>query len=179
MFFFWWTKGRDPKPDISVAPMYEPPKDMTPAEVGTLIDDVVHPRDITSTLVDLAVKGYLKIEETESKVLLFSHRDYTFHSLKDRRARGAAGSARARDAEPHVRGRRHRRAPVGPEEPVLRRHSDHEERHPRRAEEQGNVLGRSRLGARLRAGWDPAYRGALRAGAGAGLGLACWIRRGC
>jgi len=82
MFFFWWTKGRDPKPDISVAPMYEPPKDMTPAEVGSLTDDTVHPRDITSTLVDLAVKGYLKIEETESKALLFSHRDYTFHSLK-------------------------------------------------------------------------------------------------
>ncbi len=82
MFVFWWTKGRDPKPDISVAPMYEPPKDMTPAEVGSLIDDEVRPRDITSTLVDLAVKGYLKIEETESKVLLFSHRDYTFHSLK-------------------------------------------------------------------------------------------------
>ena len=82
MFFFWWTKGRDPKPDVSVAPMYDPPKDMTPAEVGTLTDDTVHPRDITSTLVDLAVKGYLKIEETESKVLLFSHRDYTFHSLK-------------------------------------------------------------------------------------------------
>ena len=79
MFFFWWTKGRDPRPDISVAPMYEPPKDMTPAEVGTLMDDAVHPRDITSTLVDLAVKGFIKIEETESKVLLFSHRDYTFH----------------------------------------------------------------------------------------------------
>ena len=79
MFFFWWTKGRDPHPAMSVAPMYEPPKDMTPAEVGTLIDDTVHPRDITSTLVDLAVRGFLKIEETESKVLLFSHRDYTFH----------------------------------------------------------------------------------------------------
>ena len=82
MFFFWWTKGRDPKPDISVAPMYEPPKDMTPAEVGTLVDDAVHPRDITATLVDLAVKGYLTIEETESKVFLFSHRDYKFHLLK-------------------------------------------------------------------------------------------------
>ncbi len=82
MFFFWWTKGRDPKPGISVAPMYEPPKGMTPAEVGTLIDDVVHPRDITSTLVDLAVKGYLKIEEKESKILLFSHRDYLFHLLR-------------------------------------------------------------------------------------------------
>ena len=83
MFFFWWTKGRDPKADTSVAPMYEPPKGMTPAEVGTLLDDTVHPRDITSTLVDLAVKGYLKIEETESKQLLFSHRDYIFHSLKE------------------------------------------------------------------------------------------------
>ncbi len=82
MFFFWWTKGRDPKPDISVAPMYDPPKDMTPAEVGALTNDAVHPRDITSTLVDLAVKGYLKIEEVESKMLLFSHRDYIFHSLK-------------------------------------------------------------------------------------------------
>jgi uncharacterized membrane protein len=82
MFFFWWTKGRDPKPDISVAPMYEPPKDMTPAEVGSLMDDAVKPRDITSTLVDLAVKGYLKIEEKEAKTLLFSHRDYVFHLLK-------------------------------------------------------------------------------------------------
>ena len=82
MFFFWWTKGRDPKPDISVAPMYEPPKGMTPAEVGALVDDAVHPRDITSTLVDLAVKGYLKIEEKDSKVLFFSHRDYIFHLLK-------------------------------------------------------------------------------------------------
>ena len=83
MFFFWWTKGRDPKADISVAPMYEPPKDMTPAEVGALVDDSVHPRDITATLVDLAVKGYIKIEETEAKTFLFSHRDYIFHSLKE------------------------------------------------------------------------------------------------
>src|SRR5271165_4053602 len=55
---------------------------MTPAEVGTLVDDAVHPRDITATLVDLAVKGYIKIEEKESKTLLFSHRDYIFHLLK-------------------------------------------------------------------------------------------------
>lgn len=83
MFFFWWTKGRDPRPDMSVAPMYEPPPGMTPAEVGSLMVDAVQPRDITSTIVDLAVKGYLKIEETESKTLMFSHRDYTFHSLKE------------------------------------------------------------------------------------------------
>jgi uncharacterized membrane protein len=83
MFWLWWKKGRDPKPDSSVAPMYEPPKDMTPAECGSLLDDAVNPRDISATLVDLAVKNYIKIEETESKVLLFTHRDYTFHQVKD------------------------------------------------------------------------------------------------
>ena len=44
--------------------MYEPPPGISPAEAGTLIDDTIHPRDITSTIVDLAVRGYVKIEET-------------------------------------------------------------------------------------------------------------------
>ena len=64
MFVLWWYKGRDPDPGRSVAPMYEPPPGMSPAEAGALIEDTVHPRDITSTIVDLAVRGYLKIEET-------------------------------------------------------------------------------------------------------------------
>jgi uncharacterized membrane protein len=84
MFTFWWTKGRDPDAGLSVAPMYEPPANISPAEAGTLLDDRIDPRDITSTLVDLAVRGYLKIEETQQKVLLFSHRDYVFHLLKPR-----------------------------------------------------------------------------------------------
>ena len=153
MFFFWWTKGRDPKADISVAPMYEPPKDMTPAEVGALIDDSVHPRDITSTLVDLAVKGYVKIEETESKVLLFTHRDYIFHSLKDPGTwtPDVAGSARACDAESPVPQRADPDSAVGLAQPVLRRHPHHQGRHSRRTEEQGHVLGRSRFRACLRA----------------------------
>jgi uncharacterized membrane protein YgcG len=81
MFGLWWYKGRDPDPGLSVAPMYEPPKGISPAEAGTLLDDTIHPRDITSTLVDLAVRGYVKIEETAEKGLVFSHKDYTFHLL--------------------------------------------------------------------------------------------------
>lgn len=83
MYVLWHYKGRDPDPGRSVAPMYEPPKDMTPAEAGTLIDDTVDPRDITSTLVDLAVRGYVKIEEkSETTLGIFHHKDYTFHLLK-------------------------------------------------------------------------------------------------
>ena len=82
MFLLWWYKGRDPDPGRSVAPMYEPPPGFTPAEAGTLIDDTIHPRDITSTLVDLAVRGYVKIEETADQGIVFHHKDYIFHLLK-------------------------------------------------------------------------------------------------
>ena len=82
MFGLWWVKGRDPDAGMSVAPMYEPPAGISPAEAGTLLDDSIHPRDITSTIVDLAVRGYIKIEETAEKGLVFTHKDYVFHLLK-------------------------------------------------------------------------------------------------
>jgi uncharacterized membrane protein YgcG len=82
MFVLWWYKGRDPDPGLSVAPMYEPPSGFSPAETGTLLEDTIHPRDITSTLVDLAVRGYVKIEEVDDKGLVFHHKDYIFHLLK-------------------------------------------------------------------------------------------------
>ena len=83
MYVLWWYKGRDPDPGRSVAPMYEPPPGMSPAEAGALIDDTVHPRDITSTIVDLAVRGYIKIEETvDTTLLVFHSKDYIFHLVK-------------------------------------------------------------------------------------------------
>ena len=82
MFTLWYYKGRDPDPGRSVAPMYGPPKDLTPAEAGTLLDDRLDPRDITSTIIDLAVRGYVKIEQVETPGFLFHGKDYVFHLLK-------------------------------------------------------------------------------------------------
>jgi hypothetical protein len=96
MFALWWLKGRDPDPGMSVAPMYEPPAGISPAEAGTLLEDAIHPRDITSTIVDLAVRGYIKIEETAEKTLVFTNKDYVFHLLKPREQWGA-------DLAPHER----------------------------------------------------------------------------
>ena len=96
MFGLWHTVGKDPDPGISVAPMYEPPKGLTPAEVGTLIDDSTDPRDITSTIVDLAVRGYIKIEEKVNTFLVFKNKDYVFHLLKPREQWG-------NDLTPHER----------------------------------------------------------------------------
>ncbi len=42
---------------------YVPPEGLKPAEIGVLIDEIAHPLDVTATIVDLAARGYLRIEE--------------------------------------------------------------------------------------------------------------------
>jgi uncharacterized membrane protein len=91
MFYIWWTRGRDPQRQ-AIAVQYEPPDKLTPGECGTLVDNEAAMRDITATLVDLAVKGYLTIEEKdESHLLGLSHtKNYLFH-LKKPAAEWAGG----------------------------------------------------------------------------------------
>jgi uncharacterized membrane protein len=83
----WRTRGRDPRVREAVRVMYEPPKyqnvPLTPGEVGTLIDEKLDARDITSTIVGLAVKGYIKIEETKTEGLIFDSTDYYLAKIKE------------------------------------------------------------------------------------------------
>ena len=86
LFAFWrWRRnGRDPR-RRPIAAQYEPPANVSPAEAGTLLDNSADMRDITATLVDLAVRGYMRIEEQQNPKLfgLFGGgTSYTFHRLK-------------------------------------------------------------------------------------------------
>lgn len=86
LFAFWrWRRnGRDPR-RRPIAVQYEPPANVSPAEAGTLLDNSADMRDITATLVDLAVRGYMRIEEQQNPKLfgLFGGgTSYTFHRLK-------------------------------------------------------------------------------------------------
>src|SRR6202035_1745934 len=83
MFWLWYTRGRDPRLG-PVAVQYAPPDSMSPAEAGTLVDDEAAMRDITATIVDLAVRGYVTIEEKESQHMmgLYSNKEYVFHLNK-------------------------------------------------------------------------------------------------
>src|SRR5439155_1700875 len=56
MLRLWYTRGRDPRLR-PIVPRYEPPDGLSPAETGTLVDNRADLRDVTSTLVDLAVRG--------------------------------------------------------------------------------------------------------------------------
>ena len=83
MFWLWYTRGRDPRVG-PIAVQYAPPDGMTPAEAGTLVDDDAGMRDITATIVDLAVRGYIVIEEKEKEHMLglYSNKEYVFHLKK-------------------------------------------------------------------------------------------------
>ena len=85
MWALWRRRGRDPD-SRPISVQYEPPANLTPAEAGTLLDNTVDMRDITATLVDLAVKGYLRIEErNESRLLgLIKSQEFSFVPTKPR-----------------------------------------------------------------------------------------------
>jgi uncharacterized membrane protein len=99
-----WRVGRDreaigspvdsayPGPDASEQPVplgggpqwpveYTPPDGLRPGQVGTLVDEVANPVDVTATIVDLAVRGYLRIEEIP-KEGLFGKTDWKLVRLK-------------------------------------------------------------------------------------------------
>lgn len=90
----WWQQGRDfwfrrkdlfdPNAKEETRPIgahetlvveYSPPANLRPAELGTLIDQKADTRDVTATIIDLATRGYLKIEEVP-KSWLFGKVDY-------------------------------------------------------------------------------------------------------
>jgi uncharacterized protein (TIGR04222 family) len=48
---------------------FVPPDGLRPGQVGTLVDFKANPLDVTATIVDLAVRGYLVIEEVEGEAL--------------------------------------------------------------------------------------------------------------
>jgi len=62
LWLLWRFAGRDLGTPGSIAVQYEPPEGLTPVEVGTIVDERLNRHDVTATIIDLAIRGYLKIE---------------------------------------------------------------------------------------------------------------------
>lgn len=92
MFMLYWQHGRDKQfrnlfhesGDVETVPLFEyaplaltygPPKDLSPGDVGVIVDETVHQQDITAVMIDLARRGFFKIKELK-KPGLFSKGDY-------------------------------------------------------------------------------------------------------
>ncbi len=83
MFALWYTRGRDPKGKGTIIPIYEPPNGLRAMELGTIVDEKLDPKDISATIIQLAVGGYIKIREIEQKKLLGKKTDYELIKLKE------------------------------------------------------------------------------------------------
>src|SRR5712691_7056484 len=78
----WWAHGRDREyltqyyltndprqrseplfEHVPVAVEFGPPQNMRPAELGLILDESADPKDVTATMVDLAVRGHITISE--------------------------------------------------------------------------------------------------------------------
>lgn len=81
-FTMWWYLGRDAIKRQAVAVDWSPPKNLSPAEVGTLVDESCDLSDIVSTLVDLAARGYIQIREFKTTQMFFMrNKDYELTRL--------------------------------------------------------------------------------------------------
>lgn len=75
MFFLWWYKGRELKLPPATAMISGPPSSLAPAGVEVLWYQRASKKGLVATLLDLAHRGYLKMEQQE--------RDYRLTMLKN------------------------------------------------------------------------------------------------
>jgi uncharacterized membrane protein YgcG len=84
--WMWWLHGRDreyltqyyltndprerAEPLVDRQPVvveFGPPGNLRPAQLGLILDQIADPKDVTATIVDLAVRGHLAIAEAPNK----------------------------------------------------------------------------------------------------------------
>ena len=116
---------RSARPTTSAPVEFAPPEDLRPGQMGTLLDERANVLDVTATIVDLAVRGYLLIQEIP-KEGWFGKPDWRLIRLEQARRRPA-----------HVRATPPRRA-------VPRRHRGHDLGAEERRSPSGSTASRSR-----------------------------------
>jgi uncharacterized membrane protein YgcG len=81
LYLLWYRKGRDAPVKLPAEWIPEPPSDLPPGMVGTLIDERADTEDVMATLVDLARRGVLAIQEekTPGALGIGENRDFIYH----------------------------------------------------------------------------------------------------
>lgn len=98
----WWRGGRDRQyktiyyltsdPSEHTRPLFGedqvvveflPPEGLKPAQMGVILDEKADPLDVTATIIDLAVRGYIHIEEIDQKSWFGGSKDWRLTKVKD------------------------------------------------------------------------------------------------
>lgn len=67
LYGLWYSRGRDPHTGAVAEFLPAPPDDLPPGAVGTLLDETADERDIVATLVDLAHRGVIRMQESKGQ----------------------------------------------------------------------------------------------------------------
>lgn len=81
MYRRWRRFGRDPKIG-TIIPQYDAPNNISPALVGVVVDDATTMDAYSGEIINLAIKGYLKINRLESTKLFVIEEDFELVRLK-------------------------------------------------------------------------------------------------
>ncbi|MCZ2083365.1 MAG: DUF2207 domain-containing protein [Flavobacteriales bacterium] len=83
-FYTSWQKyGIDPQKPI-VYPQFNAPQNLSPASLGYLENEYYSAQMISASIVNLAVKGFLKIIENDKRILgIFGGKEYTLQKIKE------------------------------------------------------------------------------------------------
>jgi len=85
MFFYfiltWFKYGRDPKPNPS-ALLYDTPENLSPASINYIEQERYTGRALTSSLIALATKGFIKISK-DGESGIFKKEVYTIEKLRN------------------------------------------------------------------------------------------------
>ncbi|HUC89433.1 MAG TPA: DUF2207 domain-containing protein [Patescibacteria group bacterium] len=81
-FVYWFRRGRDPRGKRTIVPEYDAPDDLKPIEVGTVIDFATDNKDITATIIDLAIRGYIQIVEHQNKKIFGNRPTYSLKLVR-------------------------------------------------------------------------------------------------
>jgi uncharacterized membrane protein len=80
--YFWNRYGRDPKSKNPIIAEYDIPENLSPLELGLLKKNGILKKEfITAEIIGLAVAGFIKIEETDEKFLIFHNKNFEFSKI--------------------------------------------------------------------------------------------------
>jgi hypothetical protein len=88
MYIRWLKKGKDPRGTEVIIPQYDVPDNLTPLEVGAIVNGRLKDKNISAEIIYLATEGYLKVKQidcdNDNFLCLISKKDYQLTLLKEK-----------------------------------------------------------------------------------------------
>jgi uncharacterized membrane protein YgcG len=81
-FYTWWTYGQDPPMPASY-PIWNAPDELSASSINYILKEGYQRKSFTASIIDLAIKGFLKIEEKNEDNFFLKSTTFELIKIKD------------------------------------------------------------------------------------------------